>query len=483
MEVLGQALFRVTRDTDYDVSDETDDLRQAVEDEIRRRRFGEVIRLEVAGDLDDHLMERLVGLLNTKPNQVYLIDGLIGLDDLFDVAGVAGHTDIRFKPFSSVTQAALQGPEGETDILAAMREGDILVHHPYDSFTTSVEAFVAGGQRPRRARDQADGVPDERRLAAGPGADRWPRSAASRRSACGWSPGVTARRVDISDILRAGRSWTALRREAGLPTRDGTARESTLLRRVRALAHVDDLDRMRTYNLLLTDAAPSYGDLTDAQRNHARMLFFSLWPDGGGFTSYDAGLDALRAEQALRDELIQVIDYTMDRARHRTLELAGQLHNIPLRVHARYQREEILAGLNYASLQRRPSSFREGVLSSKDTGIDAFFVTLAKSEADYSPTTMYRDYAISPTLFHWESQSTTSVNSATGQRYINHRALGSNILIFAREQKLNELGTSPYLFLGPATYTSHTGDRPIAITWRLDHPMPTDLFQAASVVA
>jgi superfamily II DNA or RNA helicase/HKD family nuclease len=289
--------------------------------------------------------------------------------------------------------------------------------------------------------------------------------------------------VDLSDILRPGKSWTTLRRNAGLPTREGTPRESTLLRRVRALAHVDDPDRMRTYNLLLDDASPAYAELPDAQQNHARMLFFSLWPDGGGFASYDAGLEALRSEQALRDELVQVIDYSMDRARHRTIELSGQLHGIPLRVHARYQREEILAALSYASLQRRPSSFREGVLSSKDTGIDAFFVTLTKSEADYSPTTMYRDYAISPTLFHWESQSTTSVNSATGQRYLNHRAQGSNILIFAREKKQNELGTSPYLFLGPATYTTHTGDRPIAITWRLDHPMPTELFQSASVVA
>jgi superfamily II DNA or RNA helicase/HKD family nuclease len=289
--------------------------------------------------------------------------------------------------------------------------------------------------------------------------------------------------VDISDILRNGKSWTTLRRNAGLPTREGTARETTLLRRVRALAHVDDPDRMRSYNLLLEDAAPGYSELSDAQRHHARMLFFSLWPDGGGFDSYEAGLEALRSEQALRDELIQVIDFTMDRARHRTLELSGQLHSIPLRVHARYQREEILAALSYASLKRRPSSFREGVLSSKEAGIDAFFVTLTKSEADYSPTTMYRDYAISRTLFHWESQSTTSVTSATGQRYINHRAQGSNILIFTREHKLNELGTSPYLFLGPATYTTHTGDRPIAITWKLTHPMPTEIFQAASVVA
>ncbi len=101
----------------------------------------------------------------------------------------------------------------------------------------------------------------------------------------------------------------------------------------------------------------------------------------------------------------------MDRARHRALHLSGRLSDLPLRVHARYSREEILAALNYANLQRRPSTFQSGVLYSQETDADAFLVTLTKSEADYSPTTMYRDYAISPTLFHWESQSSTSVNS------------------------------------------------------------------------
>ncbi|QNE22567.1 DUF3427 domain-containing protein [Kribbella qitaiheensis] len=289
--------------------------------------------------------------------------------------------------------------------------------------------------------------------------------------------------TELSDVLRSGRSWTTLRRDAGLPTREGGDQESALLRRVRALAHVDDPARMRAYRMLLADDAPSYGDLSDSQRQEARMLFFSLWPSGGGFPTYDAGLQALRTERAVRDELTAVIDYTMDRARHRTLQLSGQLGSLALRIHARYQREEILAALNYATLNRRPSIFRQGVLFSQETDTDAFLVTLTKSEADYSPTTMYRDYAISPTLFHWESQSTTSVTSPTGQRYINHREHGSNIFIFAREHNEDDLGTSPYVFLGPAMYTSHTGDRPIAITWKLEHPMPTDLFQAASVVA
>jgi len=143
MEILQHALFRVTRDTDYDVSDEADDQRQAVEDEIRRRRFGEVVRLELAGSLDERLRERLVSLLGIDESQVYEIEGLVGMDDLFDVVGVSGHGDLRYPPFSSSTRPALQEPDGDqSDVMAAMREGDILVHHPYDSFTTSVVAFV-----------------------------------------------------------------------------------------------------------------------------------------------------------------------------------------------------------------------------------------------------------------------------------------------------------------------------------------------------
>jgi hypothetical protein len=179
----------------------------------------------------------------------------------------------------------------------------------------------------------------------------------------------------------------------------------------------------------------------------------------------------------------EVIELGLDGARHMTATLTDGLSDMPLQTHGRYSREEIVAALDYAHLQRLPNSFREGVLWAEAWRSDAFLVTLQKSEADYSPTTMYRDYAISPTLFHWETQSRTSVGSPTGQRYINHERQGSNILLFAREHKVYELGTAPYLFLGTGQYVSHTGDRPIAITWKLDRPMPTDAFAASSVVA
>ena len=148
-----------------------------------------------------------------------------------------------------------------------------------------------------------------------------------------------------------------------------------------------------------------------------------------------------------------------------------------------YSREELLAAVGRAALNRAPANDREGVRYAEEERADVFTFTLAKSERDYSPTTMYRDYALSPDLVHWESQSTTSEESATGQRYINHRQQETHVLLFAREHNDGDVGAQPYFFLGPARYVSHQGSRPIAFTWKLDHPMPADFFEAASVVA
>ncbi|GAA3632458.1 DEAD/DEAH box helicase [Microbacterium awajiense] len=316
-------------------------------------------------------------------------------------------------------------------------------------------------------------------------ANRWSQLAAELRSYGDLTLEAFLREagVELADVLKrgqSGRSWTHLRREAGLPTASGAEHESYLLKRVRALVHVDDRERVQEYLALLADDAPAFSDLSARSKLFAEMLFFSLWPDGGGLDSVDNGLRILRSERAVRDELAAAIKLSFDTARHVPSPVLGRLAWMPLRVHARYQREEVLAGLRYASLQRRPNSFREGVLYVADENIDALFVTLKKSTAAFSPSTMYRDYPISERLFHWESQSVTTVASPTGQRYL---AGSSDVLLFVREQKENELGTSPYLFLGNAKYVQHVGERPIAITWKLDRPMPSDFFQRAAVAA
>ena len=286
--------------------------------------------------------------------------------------------------------------------------------------------------------------------------------------------------IELPDILRRGeRSWTQLRRDAGLPTSLGSSQESQLLKRVRAFAHVDDEFRARGYARLLTTGRP-YGDLSPLEQRLARMLFFSAFPGAGGHGNYDEGLEAIRRERAVAAELGAVVDLAFDQTRHDALPLGGALASVPLRVHASYQREEILAALDYASFDRKPTSVMQGVAYSETLNVDAFFVTLKKSEADYSPTTMYRDYAINPTLFHWESQNATSTASPTGKRYVSG---SSTVLIFCRVEHKGPFDTAPYVFLGPATYVSHVGERPMAITWSLHHAMPSAFFERATLAA
>ena len=143
MEVVSHGFFRVTRDADFEVSDEADDLLQAVEAELRRRRFGEAVRLEVDVNIDPGVRELLRDALDLEERQVYDVDGTLGLGDLWQIYGLHGFADLRDPPWTPVTQPRLQGKDPEhVNVMAAMRRGDILVHHPYDSFATSVERFV-----------------------------------------------------------------------------------------------------------------------------------------------------------------------------------------------------------------------------------------------------------------------------------------------------------------------------------------------------
>jgi polyphosphate kinase len=146
MQIISHDLFRVTRDADFEVSDEADDLLQAVEDELRRRRFGEVVRLEVSATMDPALRTRVIEWLDADEVQVYDVEGLLDLGDLMQIASVKDRPDLRWPGWTPVTQPGLVTAPGDgdaqPDMFAMMRAGDVLVHYPYQSFISSVERFV-----------------------------------------------------------------------------------------------------------------------------------------------------------------------------------------------------------------------------------------------------------------------------------------------------------------------------------------------------
>ena len=148
----------------------------------------------------------------------------------------------------------------------------------------------------------------------------------------------------------------------------------------------------------------------------------------------------------------------------------------PLDAYCTYTRDQILAGLGYYSID----SMRQGVLYIKDKKTDIFLITLNKSEKEFTPSTRYEDYAINSSLFHWQSQSTTSDSSPMGQRYINHKSMGNNILLFVREKKNDKYGAVPFTLLGSAEYVQHEGSKPMSIVWKLKRPIPARFITSLS---
>lgn len=283
----------------------------------------------------------------------------------------------------------------------------------------------------------------------------------------------------IKEIYKGNkRSWTELLRRAKLVTaEEGPPGEEYLLTRLSALLHVNDPERSAAYWRLLSDEAPRYDALSDADRSYARMLYFTLWPLGKEGKSYQDGLENLRAQKAFRSEAQQVLDYVFKQADHVPTQLVGKHESLPLFVHASYSREEILSALGQVELGKQvPGVFREGVKWCKDLGIDALFTTLEKEDKDFTPSTRYNDYAISSKRFHSESQGATAAHTTTGRRYQNHRAEGSDVFLFVRRYKQTDIGTAhPYVFLGPVTYVSHEGNKPMGIVWDLEYEMPADI--------
>jgi superfamily II DNA or RNA helicase/HKD family nuclease len=288
----------------------------------------------------------------------------------------------------------------------------------------------------------------------------------------------------LEDVYRGERSWTQLRRDANHSTPAATAPEleQRSLRALGRLTHIDDPERVSFYRqLLIRPTPPREEGFDERQRRLLTMLAWGLGSGAAGEGSVSDYFAGLWPEAAIRTELCELLDALDDRSRTRAAPSVLPAE-IPLTLHARYSRQEVIAALGYED-GVKPKVTQGGILWVPQAQSDVFFVDLHKAERDYSPTTMYRDYAINRELFHWESQSRQTPWQPTVQRYINHEARGTRVLLFVRERKTFELGTQAFTFLGPGSYVDHRGERPVAFTWRLPAPMPEELFEVARSVA
>lgn len=285
--------------------------------------------------------------------------------------------------------------------------------------------------------------------------------------------------IELPDVGRAG-GWAALKRAAGLEAGAVGPNESTLQRGVRRLYHLDDSDRIAHILRWLEGSEPTEPD-SERERRELWMFLVTLWGLPQAPESWTDAAQGLWRAPAVRSELIETLTLLRDTVPRVSVPLPDP--DVPLRIGATYGRDEVLAAFGRLAPGER-YSHQAGPWWHEPTATSVLFITLKKSEKDYSPQTLYRDYAISRELFHWETQHTTTLTSPQGRRYLNQRAEGTRVLLAVREAKTDSWGsTAPYMLLGPAEYVDHQGERPIAITWRLLNPIPADAFETFKLAA
>ena len=286
--------------------------------------------------------------------------------------------------------------------------------------------------------------------------------------------------LELDDIYSDARSWSDLRADAGLPLCATGPNERALRNACGRLLHVNDRPRIETYQgLLVSEAPPDPGAMSVHDRRLLRMLVAAV---AGGALEKAATLEQacalVWAHPQVRAELVELMEVLAARVDHVHRPLVTH-PDAPLQVHARYTRIEILAAFGIGS-SAKVAPWQTGVYWAAEARADLLAFTLDKTSGQFSPTTRYRDYAISRELIHWESQSSTRAGSETGRRYQEHEARGTAVMLFARLRSDDRA----FWFLGPASYVRHESELPMAITWRLHHALPGDIFASfAAAVA
>jgi superfamily II DNA or RNA helicase/HKD family nuclease len=275
---------------------------------------------------------------------------------------------------------------------------------------------------------------------------------------------------DLDEIYRRG-SWTALAREARL--REVMANDEVLeaCQRLGRLVHIDDPGRLQRIQRLLDGRDP----VSPIERREALMLGYQIEHEPRRFMAAEGVGSWLRDRPPVCDELRELAGILSERVSAPASLVP--VSDWPLVVHRHYMRREILTACGYWTDAKKTPQ-QQGVLRMTDQHRELLFVTLDKSDRGFSPTTRYRDFAISRDEFHWETQNGVSAESETARRYADHVARGWSIHLFVQSEK-----GAPFAYLGPVRHARSEGSKPVAIVWRLEHSLPAALFQQYATLA
>lgn len=286
--------------------------------------------------------------------------------------------------------------------------------------------------------------------------------------------------IPLQMIYKRG-GWKRLCHEAGKLQEYSSTNEREIIRGISSkwLSSSSNSYFQFILNLAKKNFDVSISEFNEQEQQMLLMLHYDIWQTAGGFDSLEQSIKKIGKNKTLVEEIIEVLELLIDQIDFKEIEITLPYPQ-PLKVHARYTRDQILAAFGLSTFQRKSPS-REGVAENSELNTELLFINLIKSEEDFSPTTMYDDYAINETLFHWQSQNSAGPDTPKGISYIQHENNKKKILLFVREKNKDEYGnTMGYVFVGEGLLKDYYGAKPMSIKWELNEPLPHYLWKDAA---
>ena len=281
--------------------------------------------------------------------------------------------------------------------------------------------------------------------------------------------------IPIEEFYKSNRTFSRLCAMAEIIPEFECDNEEFISRRISSLLSMDSPKLLEFAIRYLNDTSIN---LTHEEVILRNMIYYTIYagvPSKFGYGSVKEGIEKLIENENYKNEILEILNILYEKINCVPIK-NGYDFECPLEVHCSYTQTQILAGLEYYT-EEFYGPMLEGVRYFKDKDLDIFFITLNKSDKDFSEATLYEDYAISENLFHWQSQHKDTQESKNVKRYIESKG---RVSLFVREYKSIDGKACPYIYLGECTHVSHQGNKPVSFVWKLNNPIPGKFISEAN---